>query len=61
MMLFNGINDAMKCIEDLGSVILEAKRKATTIEGTGLKILISKQMFQRSTIALAQVKAGNNS
>ena len=30
-------------------------------EGTGLKILAPKQMLQRLPIALAQVKAGNNS
>ena len=30
-------------------------------QGTGLKVLTSKQMFQRLPIALAQVKAGNNS
>ena len=30
-------------------------------KGTGLKILTPKQMFQRLPIALAQVKAGNNS
>ena len=30
-------------------------------EGTGIKILTSKQMLQRLPIALAQVKAGNNS
>ena len=29
--------------------------------GTGLKILTSEQMLQRLSIALAQVKAGNNS
>ena len=29
--------------------------------GTGLKILTSKQLLQRLPIALAQVKAGNNS
>ena len=32
-----------------------------TKHGTGLKILTSKQMLQRLPIALAQVKAGNNS
>ena len=37
----------------------EAKTKAT--KGTGLKILTPKQMLQRLPIALAQVKAGNNS
>ena len=40
-------------------MMFEAKTKAT--KGTGLKILTSKQMFQRLPIALAQVKAGNNS
>ena len=37
----------------------EAKTKAT--KGTGLKILTPKQMLQRLPIALAQLKAGNNS
>ena len=39
--------------------VSEAKNKET--KGTGLKILIPKQMLQRLPIALAQVKAGNNS
>ena len=30
-------------------------------QGTGLKILTPKQMLQRLPIALAQIKAGNNS
>ena len=30
-------------------------------KGTGLKILTTKQMLQRLSIALAQIKAGNNS
>ena len=38
---------------------LKAKRKE--IEGEGLKILTPKQMIQRLPIALAQVKASNNS
>ena len=37
----------------------EAKTKAT--KETGLKISIPEQTLQRSQIALAQVKAGNNS
>ena len=41
-------------------MILEAKRLAKQ-EGIGLKILTSKQMFQGLPIALAQMKAGNNS
>ena len=37
----------------------EAKIKAA--KGTGLKILTPKQMLQRLPIAVAQIKAGNNS
>ena len=53
----------MKFIEDYSPMILEAKRRAKhqATKGTRLKILTPKQMFQRSPIALAQVKAGNNS
>ena len=46
-------------IEILSDANYDAKSKAT--EGTGLKILTLKQMLQRLPIALAQVKAGNNS
>ena len=43
-------------------MIFEAKKLAAkNQEGTGLKILTPKQMLQRLPIALAQVKAGNNS
>ena len=35
--------------------------KQNETKGTGLKILRPKQMLQRFPIALAQVKAGNNS
>ena len=45
--------------------ILSLKKKAAEEleeqEGTGLKILTFKQMLERLPIALAQVKAGNNS
>ena len=41
-------------------MILETKRLAQQ-EGTGLTILTPKQMLQRLPIALAQIKAGNNS
>ena len=58
--LFNARNNAIKFIEDYGSIILEAKRLGKQ-EGTGLKILTPKQMLQRLPIALAQIKAGNNS
>ena len=40
-------------------MLLEVKRKVT--EGKGLNILTNKQMLQRLPIALAQIKAGNNS
>ena len=43
-------------------MIFEAQKMAAkNQEGTGLKILTPKQMLQRLPIALAQVKAGNNS
>ena len=42
-------------------MVLEAKRLAREQEGTGLKILTPNQMLKRLPIALAQVKAGNNS
>ena len=60
--LFNGRNSAIKFIEDYGSMILEAKRLAKEEqEGKGLKILTPNQMLKRLPIALALVKAGNNS
>ena len=60
-MLCNARNDAIKFIEDYGSMILEAKKLAREQEGTGLKMLTPNQMLKRLPIALAQVKAGNNS
>ena len=44
-------------------MILDAayKLKENETKGKGLKILTPKQMLQRLPIALAQVKAGNNS
>ena len=42
-------------------MILEAKKLAKEQEGTGIKILIPNQMLKRLPIALAQIKAGNNS
>ena len=57
-MLFNGRNDAIKFI-DYSSMILETKRILKTWREK--KILNPKQMPQRLPIALAQVKAGNDS
>ena len=45
-------------------MILKTKKKKAAedqTKGTGLKILTPKQMLQRLPIALAKVKAGNNS
>ena len=48
---------------DYTKIIFDSKYKAKQDEtkGTGLKILTPKQILQRLAIALAQVKAGNNS
>ena len=59
--LYNARNSAIKFIEDYGSMILEAKKLAREQEGIGLKILTPNQMLKILPIALAQVKAGNNS
>ena len=61
-MLYKARNAAIKFFDDCSSMISEAKANAKA--GTGLKILIpkqTKQMLQRLRIALAQVKASNNS
>ena len=58
-MLYKARNEAIKFYDDYSSMMSEAKYRAT--KGTGLKILTPKQMLQRLPIALAQVKAGNNS
>ena len=60
-MLYKARNEAIKFYDDYSLMMSEAKTKAKAIKGTGLKILTPKQMLQRLPIALAQVKAGNNS
>ena len=61
-MLYNAREEAIKLIEDYGSMIFEAKRLAREDQGgKGLKILTPNQMLKRLPIAFAQVKAGNNS
>ena len=57
--LYKARNEAIKFYDDYSSMMSEAKYRAT--KGTGLKILTPKQMLERSPIALAQIKAGNNS
>ena len=58
-MLYKARNETIEFHDDYFLMVSEAKNKAT--KGTGLKILKPKQMLQRLPIALAQVKAGNNS
>ena len=62
-MLYKARNEAIKFYDDYSLMMSEAKTKAKQNEtkATGLKILTPKQMIQRLPIALAQVKAGNNS
>ena len=59
--LYSVRNNAIKFIEDYGSMILVAKKLAKEQEVTGLKILIPNQILKRLPIALAQIKAGHNS
>ena len=53
-MVLNGFKSKIFLIKSKGSGILNAKRSK-------VKILTPKQMLQRLPIALAHVKAGNNS
>ena len=57
--LFEARNGAIKFYDDYFLIISEAKIKATM--ETGLNIITAKQMLQRLSIALAQVRAGNSS
>ena len=58
--LYNSRQEVVKMFNDytrnLSRTIYDSKQ-----EGTGLKILTPKQMLQRLTISLAQIKAGNKS
>ena len=60
-MLYKAKREAIKFYDDCSSMVSEAKAQSKATTGTGLKILTPKQMLQRLPIALAQVKAGNNS
>ena len=63
-MFYKSRNEAIKFDDDYSLIMSEAKTKSKqnkTTKGTELKILTPKQMLQRLPIALAQVKAGNNS
>ena len=58
-MNYEARNNAVKFYDDYSSIVSAVKHEQT--RGKGLKILTPKQMLQRLPIALAQVKAGNNS
>ena len=58
-MFYKARKEVIKFFGDYSSMVSEAKNRAT--KGIGLKILTPRQMLQRLPIALAQVKAGNNS
>ena len=58
-MLYKARNEAIKFYDDYSSMMFEAKYRAT--KGKRLKILTPKQVLQKLPIALAQVKAGNDS
>ena len=58
-MLYKARNETIKFYDDYSLMMSEAKTKAT--KWTGLNILTPKQMLQRLPIALAEVKADNNS
>ena len=54
-MLYKARNKAIKFFDDYSLMASEAKNKAT--KGKARKILTPKQMLQRLSIALAQVKS----
>ena len=63
-MFYKSRNEAIKFDDYYSLIMSEAKTKSKqnkTTKGTEPKILTPKQMLQRLPIALAQVKAGNNS
>ena len=57
--LFNARKAAIVFFDEYTSRASEARHQEK--KGTGLKILTPKQMFQELPIAVAQIKAGNNS
>ena len=58
-MLYKAKKEAIKFFNEYSSMVSEAKNKAT--KGTRLKILTLTEMLQILPIALAKVKASNNS
>ena len=58
-MVYKKRNSVIEFFDNYSSMISEAKLKV--IKGTRIKILTPQQTLPRLPIALAQVKAGNNS
>ena len=60
---YNSRQEVINFFRDFTEMLSDGnyKDKQNETKGTGLKILTPKQMLQRLPIALAQVKAGNNS
>ena len=60
---YNSREEVIKLFRDLTEMLSDSNDdvRQNKTEGTGLKILTPKQMLQRLPIALAQVKASNNS
>ena len=59
---YNARDNAIQFIQDYGRMILEAREQALEEQfGKRLKILTQNQMLKRLPLALAQIKAGNNS
>ena len=63
MTFYHSREETINFFRDYGKMVLDAayKSKQNETKGKGLKILTPKQMLQRLPIALAQVKADNNS
>ena len=59
--IFNTANNLYEGRELVISVFKSGLFPLKSTTGTGRKVLTPKQMLQRLPIALAQVKAGNNS
>ena len=62
-LFYNSREEVINLFRDFTEMLSDANYSAKQNEtkGTRLKILTPKQMLQRLSIALAQVKAGNNS
>ena len=60
---YHSREEIINFFRDYGKLVLDAtyKSKQNETKRKGLKILTPKEMLQRLPIALAQVKAGNNS